>query len=91
MENNSKLMQGLTMNSLRHHVALQPLFVIIGGGMIFVAAYVARLASKTTDINWSKEKDYGKVMSYYEGKQFKFLNPNGNDYVAASALRPKFD
>ena len=36
-------------------MALQPLFVIIGGGMIFVAAYVARLASKTTDINWSKE------------------------------------
>jgi hypothetical protein len=35
-------MQGLTMKSLKHHVALQPLFVIIGAGMVFVGAYVFR-------------------------------------------------
>jgi hypothetical protein len=39
-------MQGLTMKSLKHHVALQPLFVIIGAGMVFVGAYVFRSATK---------------------------------------------
>jgi hypothetical protein len=41
-------MQGLTMKSLKHHVALQPLFVIIGAGMVFVGAYVFRSASQST-------------------------------------------
>jgi hypothetical protein len=35
-------MQGLTMKSLKHHTALQPLFVIIGAGMVFVGAYIFR-------------------------------------------------
>jgi hypothetical protein len=39
-------MQGLTMKSLKHHVALQPLFVIIGAGMVFVGAYVFRSATQ---------------------------------------------
>ena len=35
-------MQGLSFKSLRHHVALQPLFVIMGAGIVFVTAYVGR-------------------------------------------------
>merc|ERR1712105_559614 len=53
------LMAGMTMKSLKHHTALQPLALIMTGGIIFVAAYCARLASKTTDINWTKAKDLG--------------------------------
>ena len=33
--NNGTRMQGMTLASLRHHVALQPLFIIMGAG-IFV-------------------------------------------------------
>ena len=44
LQANNKLsaMQGLTLKSLKHHVALQPLFFIMGGGMIFVCAYIGR-------------------------------------------------
>jgi len=90
MENNSQKMQGLTMSSLRHHKALQPLFIIIGGGMIFVGAYLFRLAAKTTDINWTKQKDPANTYGYYDGKQFKFLNPLGVDYSKYGADRPRY-
>jgi len=90
MENNKKPMQGLTMKSLAHHKALQPLFIIIGGGMVFVAAYCARLAIKTTDVNWSKVKDPADTYGYYDGKQFKFLNPAGVDYSRYGQDRPNY-
>ena len=35
-------MQGTTLKSIRHHTALQPLFVIMGAGIVFVALYVGR-------------------------------------------------
>ena len=35
-------MQGMTMKSIKHHVALQPLFVIMGVGITFVCLYVGR-------------------------------------------------
>jgi len=73
-------MQGLTMKSLQHHVALQPLFAIIGAGLIFVGAYIGRLASKTTDVNWTKRKDIYSNMDYYENRQFQFISPSGTDY-----------
>nr|ALS05198.1 NADH dehydrogenase [Tortanus dextrilobatus] len=84
-------MQGLTIKSLKHHVALQPLFAIIGAGMIFVGSYVFRLATKTTDINWSKDKNPAGPMSYYENRQFQFLNPSGADYSKMSDVRPKYE
>lgn len=40
--NNVKQMQGLSLKSLRHHVAIQPLFAIMAAGMAFVAAYCGR-------------------------------------------------
>ena len=60
-------MQGMTLKSLKHHVALQPLFVIMGVGITFVALYIGRLASKTTDVNWSKN-DMQKQYGYYENR-----------------------
>ena len=82
-DNNSlKHMQGLSLKSLKHHKALQPLFIIMGGGMIFVAAYIGRLATKSTDINWTKEKDPLAVMDYYKNRQFKMLNPAGVDFFS---------
>jgi len=87
--NNNKisLLQGMTVKSLKHHVALQPLFVIMGAGIAFVALYVGRLASKTTDVNWTKQKDMGDHMGYYTNKQFKFFNPNNVDYSTISDKR----
>ena len=36
--------------------------------MIFVAAYIGRLATKTTDVNWTKAKDLGDHMGYYKAR-----------------------
>ena len=33
--------QGTDMDSLRHHVGIQPLFVIFGGAMILISAFVS--------------------------------------------------
>merc|ERR1712218_230135 len=44
--NDLRLMQGLSIKSLKHHVALQPLMAIMAVGMTFVAFYCGRLASR---------------------------------------------
>jgi hypothetical protein len=93
----------MTMKSLKHHTALQPLFVIMGAGIVFVCVYIgrwvgglfviffvlnlSRLASKTTDINWTKAKDMGDHMGYYNNRQFKWFNPKGVDYSTISDKR----
>ena len=41
-------MQGLSLKSLKHHVALQPLMAIMAVGMTFVAVYVGRWFFTTT-------------------------------------------
>ena len=46
-----------TVSSLKHHIALQPLFVIMAAGMTFVGAYIIRLATKTTDVSWTKKEE----------------------------------
>ena len=49
-----------------------------------------RLASKTTDVNWRKEKDSNTLHSYYENRQFKWFNPRGVDYSTISNNRPNY-
>ena len=51
---------------------------------------IFRLASKTTDVNWSKKKDLADVVGYYENRQFKWFNPRGVDYSKLSDDRPKY-
>jgi hypothetical protein len=42
LNNNPSLMQGMTVKSIKHHTALQPLFIIMGAGIVFVCAYIGR-------------------------------------------------
>ena len=71
----------MTLASLKHHVALTPLFAIMGAGITFVAAYCWRLAATTTDVNWSKKHEPQEA---YRNKKFKFLNPSNVDYSNAT-------
>ena len=48
--NHVSAMQGLTLKSLRHHVALQPLFVIMGVGITFVSLYIGRWGNSPSKI-----------------------------------------
>ena len=62
----------------------------------------SRLASKTTDVNWTKAKDLGDHMGYYRTRsirnrpniqcihmfrQFQWFNPSGKDYDKIAADR----
>ena len=44
-------MAGMTVASLKHHIALQPLFVIMGVGLVFVGAYCFRYRKTITFIS----------------------------------------
>merc|ERR1711953_394837 len=82
---NNRLPQGLSMKSLKHHVALQPLFLIMGLGMAFVGAFIVRLAVFSPDVNYSK-RDMGEIADYYKNKRFKFFNSGGVDYSTVSKV-----
>jgi len=49
-----------------------------------------RLALKTTDVNWTKERDLDIVHSRYENKEFKFMNPGGYDHSQLNVNRPSY-
>merc|ERR1712059_173758 len=85
MNNSVSSMRGLSIKSLKHHVALQPLFAIMGAGIVFVAVYCAKLATCPPDVNWTKDKNHH--VDYYVNRQFKFLNPKGVDYTTISDKR----
>ncbi|XP_023344889.1 uncharacterized protein LOC111714087 isoform X1 [Eurytemora carolleeae] len=84
--NNGTRMQGMTLASLRHHVALQPLFIIMGAGVTMVTAMCIRTATKTTDVNWRKIKEEDYAVNHYKAKQFKLLNPTGADLAKPSPI-----
>ncbi len=79
--------QGSTLKDLKHHMALQPLFLIMGAGMAMVALYIGRLALKTTDVQWTKNPE---GFNAYKGKQFKFLNPLGVPYAETGKHIPDY-
>jgi len=88
LENNAlKKMQGLSLSSLRHHVALQPLFFIMAAGVTFVTAACLRVAVKGHDVNWSKAKDPVAPMTALENKQYKMFNVQNFDFSNASKMQ----
>ena len=83
---NNRPIQGMSIKSLKKHMALQPLFVIMGLGMTFVVAYCIRLATRSTDVNWRKQD---QPYDYYRDKQFKFMNIANRDFSQACQA-PKY-
>jgi hypothetical protein len=79
----------MTLASLKHHVALQPLFAIMAGGVVFVAVYVGRLALKGPDVQW-KRHELNEPWDNLKDKQFKFFNPAGVDFSKFGTARPDY-
>jgi len=82
--NNALKMQGMTLKSLKHHYALQPLFIIMGAGVTMVVSMCVRAATKQTDVNWTKQKEPDAPMEYYRARQYKLFNPGNTDQSTAS-------
>ena len=67
--------------------ALSPLFVVMTGGMIFVAAYCIRSLTRNADVSWTKEQT---PQNMWKGKQFKMFNPRGIDHTEQSEKVPEY-
>ena len=48
-----------------------------------------RAALFATDVNWRKTKIPWETYGYYDGKQYKFINPTGIDYKLYGKDRPQ--
>lgn len=71
---------GLTMASIKTHYSLVPLYASLGFAMSVVVLYCIRLATKPTDLSWTKEHE---PWEYYRHREFKFINPTKVDHSTA--------
>ena len=78
LQNNSRnAFQGLTKKSMKHHKAIQPLFIIMGFGVVLVIGAMTRIATMSPEINWSKSKDpaNSRHFGYYKNRRHKMIDP----------------
>ena len=83
---NNQRMQGMTLGSLKSHIGIAPLFLIMTGGISFITWYFVRLTTKSANVNWSKTT-FDDCNDYYANKQVKKFNPKGLDYTHLSDKR----
>ncbi|XP_026330429.1 cytochrome c oxidase subunit NDUFA4 [Hyposmocoma kahamanoa] len=80
-------MQGLSIQSLKKHKALIPLYVCTAlgcGGALF---YLTRLALRSPDVSWNKRTN-PEPWQEYRAKQYKFYSPLHDSKEESPA--PKF-
>ncbi|VVC34815.1 NADH-ubiquinone reductase complex 1 MLRQ subunit [Cinara cedri] len=65
------VMPGLSIESLKKHKSLIPLFVVLGIGMSGAAFYLTRLAMKNPEVTWHPKKNQ-EPWEEYKQKQYKF-------------------
>ncbi|KAJ0177558.1 hypothetical protein K1T71_006431 [Dendrolimus kikuchii] len=81
-------MQGLSIQSLKKHKALIPLYVCVGIGCAGAVYYLGRLAVRNPDVSWNK-KTNPEPWQEYRDKQYKFYSPT-RDYSKEECPAPKF-
>lgn len=83
---NNKRPQGLTMATFKHHVYLQPLFVICGMSVFLIAGYGLRSILVNPAANWAKVEVPEETIA---SRQYKFLDLTGTDCEKLCQQRPK--
>ncbi|CAI9721218.1 Hypothetical predicted protein [Octopus vulgaris] len=68
-------MKGLSLQSLKTHPSLVPLYVFVGAGMAGAFFYITRLATRSLDVSWTKSSElpWTQVSPTH---QYKFYSPN---------------
>ncbi|GFV51493.1 uncharacterized protein TNCV_2907961 [Trichonephila clavipes] len=84
------MMKGLTISSLKKHYSLIPLFVILGGGMLLSAGYLARLAFKNPEVSWRKKSNPEPWQEYSEKRYKLFHIKEEPEYKKIKEQRPEF-
>ena len=71
-----------------HRMALGPLFIIMGGGMAFVAAYGVRLATRSPEVQWTRNPE---SFNWWKDKNARMLNvgPLPSDHDHSSDRRSR--
>ncbi|XP_054281123.1 cytochrome c oxidase subunit NDUFA4 [Macrosteles quadrilineatus] len=82
------VMTGLTLKSLKHHVALIPLFACVGLGAVGSIGYLLRLALRNPEVSWAKTSK-PEPWEDYRTSQYKFYSPN-IDYSKLESPAPKY-
>ncbi|KAM8825565.1 cytochrome c oxidase subunit NDUFA4L [Synchiropus picturatus] len=74
---------------LRHHPALIPLFVFIGGGTAMSLMYLARLGLRNPDVSWDRKNNPEPWTRMAPTHQYKFFTVN-MDYSKLKKNGPDF-
>ncbi|XP_060524651.1 cytochrome c oxidase subunit NDUFA4 [Cylas formicarius] len=80
-------MQGTSLQSLKKHKALIPLYVCVGVGLGWAGFYILRLATRNPDVQWRRSDNISN--EEYRNKQYKFYSPN-IDYSKLESPAPKY-
>ncbi|XP_025424322.1 cytochrome c oxidase subunit NDUFA4 [Sipha flava] len=80
------VMPGMTIESLKKHKSLIPLFACLGVGMVGAAFYLARLAIKSPEVTWHP-KDNQEPWEAYKQKTYKFYSTSSDPPVSPA---PKY-
>ncbi|XP_026759726.1 cytochrome c oxidase subunit NDUFA4 [Galleria mellonella] len=81
-------MQGLSLQSLKKHKALIPLYICTALGCGGAIVYLTRLALRSPDVSWNK-KTNPEPWEEYRAKQYKFYSPV-RDYSKEESPAPKY-
>jgi len=66
-------LSGLTIKSMKKHPAIVPIYGLMALGMGLSGFYLWRLASKSTEVTWSRVKN-PEPWNEYTNKQYKFIS-----------------
>ena len=72
-------MQGMTLQSIKKHYSLIPLFAVISAAMGVVVFYVIRLATYSTEVNWAKRSGENAPWNDYAAREYKLINLTKGD------------
>ena len=72
-------MQGMTLQSIKKHYSLIPLFAVISAAMSVVVFYVIRLATYSTEVNWTKRSGENAPWNDYAAREYKLINLTKGD------------
>ncbi|XP_050432120.1 cytochrome c oxidase subunit NDUFA4 [Adelges cooleyi] len=80
------VMPGMTLESLKKHKSLIPLFACLGVGMAGAVFYLGRLALRNPEVTWHPKKNQ-EPWEEYKQKQYKFYSTSKEPPVSPA---PKY-
>ncbi|XP_070547074.1 cytochrome c oxidase subunit NDUFA4-like [Ptychodera flava] len=84
-------MQGFSLRTLKGHYSLVPLFACVGGGALFAAYYLLRLATTNPDATWNRSSNPYPWTKIKPNQQIKFYAAGKIDYANLKKRHPDYE